>query len=411
MTLSTEIEDHYRQLLGLNSPWKIDSVNLDVELRTVEIYISWPPLTKAPCPECDELFTVKDRREERTWRHLNTMQFTTYIKCKAPRCNCKTHGVKTVKVPWSEPERRFTLLFEKFAIDVLLASKSIQSAKDLLDISWDELHLIQKYAVERGLKKREAEEVSYVGIDEKSFLKGHNYASILTDVEKARVLEVVQGRDGEASDKLLQTMTLYQRGSVKAVAVDMWEPFRKSIEKNLPQADIVHDKFHISGYLNKAVDSVRKQEHKKLKTEGTEYLKGTKYLWLTNSKNWTKEQNQQFMELKVNNLKTSRAWAIKESFTCFWEYIYSGVAKKHFQRWYFWATHSRLKPIIDAAKTLKRHITNIMNYFKHRITNAVAEGLNSKIQNIKSNARGYRNFNNYRVAILFYCGKLDLHPQ
>jgi transposase len=411
MTLSTELENHYRQLLGLNSPWKIDSVNLDIESKKVEIYISWPSLTKVPCPECNELCTVKDRREERIWRHLNTMQFVTYIKCKVPRCNCKTHGVKTINVPWSDPGRRFTLLFERFAIDVLLASQSIQSAKDLLDISWDELHLIQKYAVERGLKKREAEKVSYVGIDEKSFLKGHNYASILTDIDKSRVLDVVQGRDGEASDRLLQTMTLEQRKYVKAVAVDMWEPFRKAIEGNLPTADIVHDKFHISGYLNKAVDSVRKQEHKRLCKEGNEYLKGTKYLWLTNSKNWSEVQRKQFHELKEINLKTSKAWAIKESFSNFWNYIYSGVAKKYFQRWYFWATHSRLKAVIDAAKTLKRHINNILNYFKHRITNAVAEGLNSKIQNIKANARGYRNFHNYRVAILFYCGKLDLRPQ
>lgn len=410
MEISSEIEKHYQLLLGLNSPWRIDGVNLDIEGTKVEIYISWPSGIKVLCPECNQECTIKDHREERTWRHLDTMQFATYIKCRVPRSNCKEHGPKTILVPWSDPERRFTLLFEKFAIDVLKACKSIKAAKQLLGISWDEMHLIQKYAVERGLARRDVEEITHAGIDEKSFLKGHKYASILTDIDNSRVLEVVEGRDKEAADKLLQNIPAEQRASVAAVAVDMWEPYRLSIEEHFPQADIVHDKFHIAGYLSKAVDTVRKQENKALRKEGYEYLVGTKYLWLTNTNNWSEEQNSQFNEIQASCLKTSRAWAIKESFLNFWDYLYLASARKYFQRWYFWATHSRLKPVVDAAKTLKRHIENILTYFKHRITNAVAEGINSKIQNIKSNARGFRNFNNYRIAILFYCGKLNLYP-
>lgn len=411
MTLSTELEKHYQLLLGLDSPWRIDEVNLDIEGSKVEIYISWPQGNKVLCPECNQGCSIKDHREERTWRHLDTMQFATYIKCRVPRSNCKEHGSKTIHVPWSDPDRRFTLLFERFAIDVLLACKSIHAAKKLLGISWDEMHLIQKYSVERGMERRKIETITYAGIDEKSFLKGHRYASILTDIDNSRVLDVVEGRTKEATDILLSSIPEKQRNSVKAVAVDMWEPYRLSIEEKLPKADIVHDKFHIAGYLSKAVDTVRKQENRLLRKEGLDYLVGTKYLWLTNSKNWTEKHREQYNSLKSSSLKTSRAWAIKETFSNFWDYIYMACAKKFFQRWYFWATHSRLKSVIAAAKTLKRHIENILTYFKHRITNAVAEGINSKIQNIKSNARGYRNFDNYRISILFYCGKLDLYPQ
>lgn len=411
MKISKELQKHYQLLLGINSPWQIYEVNLDVEKKQIEIFINWTQGEKVLCPECNKECTIKDHREERTWRHLDTMQFSTYIKCRVPRSNCDEHGPKTIDVPWSDPERRFTLLFEKFAIDVLLACTSIKAAKKLLGISWDELHLIQKYAVGRGLERRELENVEHVGIDEKSYLKGHKYVSILNDIDNARVLEVVRGRDKEAADKLLQSIPPAQRISVEAVAVDMWEPYRLSIEEHFLNADIVHDKFHISGYLGKAVDAVRKQEHKILQKEGFDYLVGTKYLWLTNRKNWTELYIEQYKVLKEITLKTSRAWAIKEAFLSFWNYIYLASAKKYFQQWYFWATHSRLKPVIEAAKTIKRHIENILTYFKHRITNAVAEGLNSKIQNIKSNARGYRNFDNYRVAILFYCGKLELYPQ
>jgi transposase len=109
-------------------------------------------------------------------------------------------------------------------------------------------------------------------------------------------------------------------------------------------------------------------------------------------------------------LKVGRAWAIKEAFAPFWDYRYGAAARKFFARWYFWATHSRLAPIIAAAKTLKRHLSGLLAYAKHRITNATAEGTNGTIQLLKANARGYRNFAQYRTAILFHCGKLDLYP-
>jgi len=109
-------------------------------------------------------------------------------------------------------------------------------------------------------------------------------------------------------------------------------------------------------------------------------------------------------------MKVGRAWSMKEMFRQFLDYTYKGSAQSFFKRWYFWATHSQLKPMIDAAKTLKRHLAGMLTYIKHHITNVVAEGLNSKIQNIKSNARGFRNFEHYRIAILFHCGKLALYP-
>ena len=411
MKISKELNNHYQLLLGLDSPWNIDEVILDVDNSKVEINISWPQGNKVLCPVCNKECSIKDHREERTWRHLDTMQFGTYIKCRVPRSNCKEHGSKTIVTPWSDPEKRFTLLFEKFAIDVLLACKSIKSAQKLLGLSWDELHLIQKYAVDRGLERREVDEIEYVGIDEKSFLKGHKYASILNDIDNSRVLEVVKDRTKESTRKLLYSIPKKQREAIKAVAVDMWEPFRLSIEEVLPNADIVHDKFHLAGYLNKAVDTVRKQENTALRKEGYDYLVGTKYLWLMNTKNWNEKHKLKFNEIKLSSAKTSRAWAIKESFSNFWDYLYMASAKKYFKRWYFWATHSRLKPIVKVAKMLKRHIDNILTYFKHRISNAVSEGINSKIQNIKANARGFRNFENYRVAILFNCGKLELYPQ
>jgi transposase len=302
------------------------------------------------------------------------------------------------------------LLFERFAIDVITASKSIKDAAMLLGISWDQVHHIQSRAVKRGIEKRRLNKMKNVGIDEKSFLKGHKYASLMVDIDGERVIEVVQDRTLEATNELWSKIPEKIRHGVDAVATDMWDAFITSSKQNAPNAEIVHDKFHIAKYLNEAVNKVRKLEHKELMSEGDDTLKGKKYLFLTKKENMSVEKKREFNDIRKDVLKTGRAWSIKEMFSDFWSYTYEECAKKFFNKWYWWATHSRLKPMVDVAKMLKRHFDNIVTYIKHRITNALIEGFNSKIQSIKANARGFRNFENYRIAILFNCGKLNLYP-
>ncbi len=164
-------------------------------------------------------------------------------------------------------------------------------------------------------------------------------------------------------------------------------------------------------YMNEAVDKVRRKENKHLMAEKDKTLIGTKYLWLKSKRNFTKENKADFRKLNIDQLSVGRAWNRKELLGHLWEYLYEKPAREFFKRWYFSATHSRLKPVIDVAKMLKRHIKNILTFIKHRITNAFTEGINSKIQHIKATARGFRNFKNYRISILFYCGKLVLDPQ
>ena len=401
----------YRQLMGLREPWKVSEVRVDFEGLKVDVWVEWPLERKAPCPECGADCAIYDHREERQWRHLDTMQFQTILHCRIPRINCSDHGVKSITVPWSEKNSRFTALFERLAIDVLLGCQNQTKAKELLGLSWDEVHLIMEKAVGRGLQRRSEGGITHIGVDEKSFLKGHRYATIMSDLDNARVLDVARDRKEESLAELFRRIPEEQRQEIAAVAIDMWEPYINAVEQLLPEADIVHDKFHIAKYLGEAVDKVRKSEHRGLKKEGADTLKGTKYLWLTNPRNWSDEQKQQFKELKNQGLKVGRAWSIKEMFSDLWDYTYEKSARNFFRKWYWWATHSRLKPITEVAKKLKRHLDNILTYLRHRITNAVAEGINSKIQQVKSAARGFRNFENYRTAILFFCGKLDMYPQ
>ena len=408
--LHNELHRHYALLLGVKSPWEVNGVNLDMAGRRVDIRLEWAMGNTVACPECGKQCTVADHAPERTWRHLDTMQFTTLIRARTPRSKCPDHGVKTMVVPWAPPLGRFTLLFERFAVDVLRASATVSQACELLRISWDTAHEIMRRAVERGLGRRQLEGLRYLGMDEKSFGRGQSYITLLTDLDQARVLDVVEDRTGAAAEQLWQTLTPAQKQAVEAVAVDMWEPFIQTIQKEVPDADIVHDKFHVSKYLGEAVDKVRRQEHKELLAAGDETLKGTRHLWLYNPENFNLDQVTEFEALKDLQLKVARAWAAKELFSKFWNYQGEGWARRFFKDWFGWVSRSRLKPVIAVAQMLKRHLDNLLTYLKHHITNAVTEGLNSKIQSIKSSARGFRNFQNYRIRILFFCGKLDLYP-
>lgn len=410
MKMNTDLHAHYRQLLGLSEGWKVVEVNLDLVAKQVVLRLEWEAGRHGPCSKCETSAGVYDHLEERTWQHLNTMQFKTVIQARVPRIDCKQDGVTAMQVPWAEPKSGFTKLFEMFVIDVLQASQSVDAAADLLGLGWDQVHGIMERAVRRGLKRRSIEEVRHVGLDEKSFMSGQSYISLLNDLDAARVLEVAIGRNEAAAEWLWDSLSVEQRGRVEAVAMDMAKSFRKVTEKAVPQADIVHDKYHIVSHLNDSVNAVRRAEHKQLLSEGDDTLKGSRWLFVMNSMKMNPQQEAAFADLKFAALNTSRAWAIKELFLSFWCYHQEGSARKFFRKWFGWASRCRLKPILKVARMIKKHFENILTYLKHPITNAVSEGLNSKIQTLKANARGFRNFANYRTRILFYCGKLDLHP-
>ena len=214
----------------------------------------------------------------------------------------------------------------------------------------------------------------------------------------------------ESADHLWKTLSEEQIKKIEAVAIDMSQAFENTVRSHAPDAEIVHDKFHISKHLNEAVDKVRRQEHKALKKEGDDRLTGTKQLWLFDPENIREDRKSEFEALKNLELKTARAWAIKENFRWFWDYCYAGHARNFFSEWYSWAIRSRLEPIVKVAKMIKNRLPNVLTYFKHRITNAISEGYNSRIQILKANARGFKSFQNYRTRILFFCGKLDLKP-
>ncbi|MDY6857681.1 MAG: ISL3 family transposase [Thermodesulfobacteriota bacterium] len=398
----------YEALLGRKDPWKVTKVKLDAAASRVDVWIEDRSGVKWNCSECEKKASIYDHSEERVWRHLNTCQFGTYIHARLPRVKCPEHGVKQVSAPWAEPGRRFTLLYENWVIDTLKEC-DVTGANHLTGTSWYEAWNIMEKAVARGLLRKE----SGLGIDEKSFAKRHRYETLVCDLIKGTVECVLEDRSQDSLEGYYGQFSKKQLKRIKAIAMDMWDPYIAATKDLIPDAEgkIVFDRFHVTKQVTDALDKVRRQEYKNLMANGQDWLKGTKHLWLMNEEKIPDWRKPEFDEIRKMKLKTGRAWVIKESLRHFWDYIYPKNAEKYFKRWYFWATHSRIKPMIKAAKTLKRHIVNILTYFKHRITNSVTEGLNSKIQTVKQMACGFRNREHYRKAILFHCGGLDLYAR
>jgi len=283
----------YRSLLGLTAPWTVAGVEVDMKGQRVVVRVE-PGPGPYLCPECGTAGPRYDRKPRR-WRHLDTMQFTTWIEADVPRLECARHGVKQLRVPWAEPGSQFTTLFERLAID-LLRECSITGAVGLLRISWDEGWGIKARAVKRGLARRGAEVVGRLGVDEKAIAKRHRYLTIVADLEQSRVLYLADDRKQESLDGFWPTLTPAQRDGITAVAMDMWEPYGQSTRAHLPAADgkIVFDKFHVVKHLHDAVDHVRRGEHRALRRAGDERLTGSKYLWLRRPEDMTDAQRAAF---------------------------------------------------------------------------------------------------------------------
>ncbi len=265
-------------------------------------------------------------------------------------------------------------------------------------------------AVERGLSRRKEAPIKYLGIDEKSFGRHHSYITVLNDLENGSVVEVVEDRTKEASEKVLNSLSASQKQGVQAIAMDFWQAFIGAAEKVLPEATIVHDRFHISKYLNDAVDKVRRKEHKELFLIGDKTLSGSKFHWLQNRENMTDNRREKFDTLMEVNLKTGEAWALKQQFQAFWQQTNLLDAFVVYNSWMLEVKKRDIKPMTKVADMLKRHCQGIFSYIAEPISNGVSEGLNSKIQLIKSAARGLKTFQSYRRRILFFCGKLKMSP-
>ena len=399
----------FTEALNLEKPWKVSKVEFisgteDSETKELHIWLSYAEGNKFPCPVdgCGALCPEHDH-EERTWRHLNFFQYKTFIHASLPRVRCQDHGVKTVDVSWARKGSGFTLLFEGWVVE-LAKHLPVSVIAQMVEEHDTRLWRFIRHYTDEARKLSDHSEVTKLGMDETS-IKGHKYITVIVDLDDRRVLFVTEGKDHSTVDRFVEDFKAHGGNpeNIDIVTCDMALGFRKGINENFENSHTIIDKFHVIKHANEAVDKIRKAEAK-----DNELLKRTKYLWLTNDDNLSDKQRARKTTLMKKHLKTSRAYSMRVELQDIYESSQSRAeAEERMKKLCSWMMHSRLSQMKKLCGMIRDHWSEILNYFDDRYTNAILEGMNSVIQNIKRRARGFKNIEYYKTMIYLVCGKLD----
>lgn len=363
-----------------------------------------------PCSVCGSFERVKDRLPERSWRHVPLWGIEVelrYRPCRV-RCSC-CEAIKVEKIPWTLGKSSIS-----HPLIIVLATWSRLLAWDvvakLYGVSWSMVISAVDAAVAYGLEQRDLKKLRFIGVDEISRRRGHIYHTNVYDLETKTLVWSKEGRSKDTLHAFFDSIGPVQSAAIEGICCDMWANYVEVIEVRAPQATLVFDKFHIVRHLLNAVNDVRKMEAAALRATEPELLKRTRYMWLKNPWNLTDKQWPRLQELLNMNLKVVRAYLLKELFRNLWEYKSKAWAKKYLDRWFWWATHSRLKPMRDFAWMLRRHENGILAYFDCRIDNGATEAMNNNAKAIAHRARGFRKERTFTLAMYHCMGGLDL-PQ
>lgn len=402
-------KDFFNLVLDFGDEWVITKVEADHRKLEVYLYLKYIS-DHYEDPDTLESATLYDHTELREWRHLDILQYKCYVRCKIPRVRCKDGKTKQIAIGWTGKHDRHTYHFEIRIIELLQITKNQTKTAEFMDCSFRLVNRIMHRCTERGMQRRDFSIVPFehISIDEKSFKKGHNYITVLSHPRSGVVLNVGEGRDTASVNQLIKsTFTPKQLHSINTVSMDMWKSYINSVTQNCPNAEIVHDKFHLIAYLNKSIDQVRRRE---VKTN--EVLIDSRYAILKNEENLTEKQREKFELIKAANFEVSKVWHIRENFKELFEFY--NEEKEAECLLINWAQDSFMQGIKEVNKVILMflsHSKGVINALISNLNNAMAERLNGKIQEIKLIGRGYRNFENFRSAILFFHGGLSLYPQ
>jgi len=396
-------------LLDFGDEWVVTEIETDHKEKEVYIYLEYKSDVYED-PHTLEPARLYDHSEMRQWRHLDIWDYKSYILCRVPRVKCKDGKVRQIALGWSSQHDRHTSHFEIRVIDLLQITRNQSKTAEFMNCSFRLVNRIIHRCTERGLSRRDKSffRFEHISIDEKSFHKGHKYVTVLSHPISGVVLDIAENRDSSATKKLLtEVFTEPQRELINSVSVDMWKPYLNTVKSELPNAELVHDRFHLVKYLNESIDKVRRRE-----VENNEVLKMSRYALLKNQENLTDKQKEKFDLIKDSNLHVAKAWHIKENFKSLFDITHNDTdARDMIKTWAKDAISQGISEVNKVVNMFTRHLNGIANALISSFSNAMAERLNGKIQEVKLCGRGYRRFENFRSAILFFHGNLELYPR
>jgi len=393
-----------QQALGLTPPWTVSRSDFDPEARRLDVQIDFAPGSRFACPICGAADCPAHDTERMSWRHLNFFQHQAYLNARVPRVRCEHCGIKKIAVPWARPGSGFTLLFEAM-IMAMVPAMPVKAVARMVGEHDTRLWRVIHHYVDEARAGSNAAGVTQLAIDETAARRGQAYITLFVDIDQSRVLFATEGKDAATVSAFADDLTAHggDPAAIREVCIDMSPAFIKGIGESLPNAAITFDKFHAVKIVNDAVDKVRREEVK-----SRPELRKSRYVWLKNATNLSSGQRETRDSLAKSNLKTARAYQIRLAFQDLYDQPSAEAAADHLKRWYFWATHSRLEPMIEAAHTVKRHWDGMLRWFHSNIANGLIEGINSLVQAAKAKARGYRSNRNLIAMVYLLAGKLDL---
>ena len=362
------------------------------------------------CSGCQEAGPGYDTLEPRHFEFVPLWGICVFFIYAMRRVDCRKCGVTVETVPWADGKSHLTKAYAWFLAGWAkrMSWKEVATA---FHTSWENVFRSVEKAVEWGLAHRDLTGITAIGMDEVLWQRGYKFLTVVYQIDSGcrRLLWVGRDRTLKTTLRFFRWLGKERSAQLKFVCSDMWKPYLRVIAKKASQALNILDRFHIMAKMNKALDEVRAQEAKTMKAKGfTPELKHSRWCLLKRPENLTAKQDAKLADLVRFNLKTVRAYLLKETFQHFWDYRAVGWAIAFLDRWCDQVMRSRIEPMKKVAKTLRAHRLLLLNWFKARglIALGTVEGHNNRLKVITRRAYGFRTYRATEVALYHTLGKL-----
>ena len=387
----------FETALGIKKPLFISSIDFNSALGELHIHIDFMRGGRFCCPICGKEECGVYDTTDKVWRHLDFFQYKCYIHFRNPKIDCENCGVHLYMPVWARPRSGFTVLFEALIL-TLTREMSVAGIAKLVDEHDTRIWRVIHHHVRVAYASKNFSNLTQIGIDETSTRKGHNYISIFVDMTLREVVFATPSKDASTIVEFCSELERHKGTpfNINSISMDMSPAFISGAKAHLPQAEITFDKFHVIMKLNEVIDKIRRGE-----VHENPCLKGSKYLWLKNPDKLTESQKEKLKTLSKENKRLAKAYQMKITFQDIYRLI-TDVEAADFalRKWLSWAVRSRLDPIKEFAKMLKRHYYGVLQYFASRLTAGPTEGINNRIQSIKRRSKGFRNFD-YFISLIY----------
>ena len=396
----------FRRLLGVIS-LLVSSVTFEEEGLVLRVRPRW---IKPRCGGCGRRAPGYDQLPERYWRHMELGRTRIWLAYALRRVDCEDCGIHTEQVPWAHHNSRFTSDFEEL-VAYLAQSTDKTKVSELMRISWRTVGTIVERVVARNLDPTRLEGLVNIGVDEFSYRKRHRYITTVVDHDRRRVVWAAPGKTADVLKAFFEELGEARRAGIECVTMDMAQTYIKAVEESLPHAQIVFDRFHVQRLASDALDEVRRAQLREIRgtDEGRELFR-SRFALLKNPWNLTRKEKQKLSEVQRTNAPLYRAYLLKETLAQALDYLQPWRAERALREWLAWASRSKLKPFVKAARTIRKHLDGILAYFQARLTNGLTEGFNNKLRMIARRAFGFLSATAL-ISMLYLCsGGIRLDP-